>query len=200
MKRFSILVAVVLAVGMTEAFAEAPSARKALDLANQRVTDGARGNVLWMEGTISDLNLRPRQWEITFYDPERLNAGTMVRVKDGQVVRVGGAVRLFDDARWKRFGRNFSGYNLEEIINLNRLRFDSDAIVAKVITHNRLADYQVVGVQLILRKPSDGDVAPTWRVRVLARPKTEGARDRWVGNLTYHAESGELLRDDLAIK
>ncbi len=199
MKAISLVLAVLVwtADGVR---AEALSARRAFELANQRVTDAAQNNLLWMEGTMSDSSLRPRHWEITFYDPERLNAGTMVRIQDGAVVKIGGAVRLFDDARWKRFGRNFTGYSLEELVDLNRWRLDSDAITARAVAHPRLADYQVTGVRLLLRKPSDGDVAPTWRVRVLARPKGESSRDRWVGQLTYSADSGELLRDELNVR
>ena len=52
----------------------------------------------------------------------------------------------------------------------------------------------------LLRKPSDGDVAPTWRVKVLARAKAEGAVSKWVGSLTYNGETGELLRDDLTVE
>ncbi len=199
MKKIVLMLAVLVATaGVTRA--EPLSARRALELANQRVTDGAQNNLLWMEGTMSDSSLRPRHWEVTFYDPERLNAGTMVRIQDSAVVKIGGAVRLFDDARWKRFGRNFSGYSLDELVDLNRWRHDSDAITARVVAHPRLADYTVTGVRMLLRKPSDGDVAPIWRVRVLARPKGEGARDRWVGQLTYNADSGELLRDDLSVR
>ncbi|MCS7049854.1 MAG: hypothetical protein NZ483_11260 [Verrucomicrobiae bacterium] len=193
-------VAVFWALGMSGAWAGTLTARQAMNLANQRVTDAAQNNLIWMEGTHSDENLRPRIWEVTFYDPARLNAGTMVRIQDDQVLKVGGAVRLFDDARWTRFGRNFTGYHVNEIINLKRWNLDSDAVVAKALAHPRLSGYEVVGVRLLLRKPSDGDVAPNWRVTIRARPRDRDSGARWLGSLTYNAETGELLRDDLAVR
>ena len=132
MKKLGLMMAVVLGLMAVAAQAEPVTARKALELANQKLPDAAQNNLIWIEGTLSDTSLRPRQWEITFYDPERLNAGTMVRMQDNSVKKIGGAVRMFDDARWSRFGRNFSGYNLNEIISLARWRFDSDAITAKI--------------------------------------------------------------------
>lgn len=176
------------------------TARQAMNLANQRVTDAAQNNLIWMEGTHSDANLRPRIWEVTFYDPARLNAGTMVRIQDNQVIKVGGAVRLFDDARWTRFGRNFTGYHVDEIINLKRWKLDSDAVAAKALAHPRLSGYEVVGMRLLLRKPSDGDVAPNWRVTIRARPRNHDREAKWIGSLTYNAETGELLRDDLLVR
>lgn len=181
------------------ALANTLTARQAMNLANQRVTDAAQNNLIWIEGTHSDVNLRPRIWEVTFYDPARLNAGTMVRIQDDQVLKVGGAVRLFDDARWTRFGRNFTGYHVNEIISLKRWNVDSDAIVQKASSHPRLSGYEVVGVRLLLRKPSDGDVAPNWRVTIRARARDRDSGARWIGSLTYNAETGELLRDDLAV-
>jgi hypothetical protein len=35
---------------------------------------------------------------------------------------------------------------------------------------------------------------------VRARAKREGANNKWVGSLTYNAETGEVLRDDLDVK
>ncbi len=179
---------------------EQVTAKQALNLANQQVPDYAQNQVLSIEGYNTDSALRPRVWDITLYDHKRFNGGLVVRVKDGAVVSKTGAVRLFDDARWTRFGRNFSGYDPAEIVRLARWALDSDQVVAKVVALPRLSDYEVTALTFVLRKPSDGNVPPVWRIKVRARLKTKASSEGWVGYLQYNAESGELIKDELSVK
>jgi hypothetical protein len=152
-----------------------------------------------MEGSVSDSNLQPRQWDVLLYDPKRTNGGTVVRVKDGAVKSVGASVRMFDDARWKHFGRNFSGYNTGEIISMSRWGIDSDKLISSVVALPKLADVQVTEVRLTLRKLSDGDVPPVWTIKLRARPKHNPSRERWIGSLQVNAESGEVIADNLNV-
>ncbi len=52
---------------------------------------------------------------------------------------------------------------------------------------------------MVLRKPSDGNVPPSWRLRLRARPSDNPSRERWIGYLQYNAETGELLADELTV-
>jgi hypothetical protein len=153
-----------------------------------------------IEGTDSDSNLVPRLWDITLFDTNRVNYGLIVRVKDGAVVSKSGSLRLFDDAHWSHFGRNFSGFYREEIINPKRWKLDSDQIVRAVQAHPKLAGLQVTQVVLTLRKVNDGDVPPVWRIKVRARPQQNPKRESWAGFLEYNAETGELLADELRVE
>jgi hypothetical protein len=190
-------------MGITSgALAEAvqvPTAKNALAIANGSVDEGVKDQVISFEGTSSDSTLQPRQWDVVLYDPARSNGGTIVRVKDGAVMSVGASVRMFDDARWKKFGRNFTGYDLSEIINMGRWTIDSDKLIASVIAIPKLANIQVTEVKLMLRKLSDGDVPPIWTITLRARPKHNPSRERWIGNLQVNAESGEVITDNLNV-
>ena len=180
--------------------AELPSAKQALALANEQVDADVKDQVVVMVGVNSDSDLRPRVWEIVLYDPNRINDGVKLTVKDGAVTAISSSLRMFDDGRWKSFSRNFSGYWPEEIINVGRWAKDSDAIIEAVKSHASLAEYAVTELQFNLRKLSDGDVPPAWRVRVRARPKDNAFREHWVGYLQFNADTGELLRDELTVK
>ncbi len=179
--------------------ADVPAAKQALALANEKVDAEVQDRVIRLIGKMSDSNLRPRLWEITLYDTTRLNDGVQVRVKDGAVASVSSSVRMFDDGRWKNFSRNFSGYWPGEVIDVGRWAVDSDQVVNTARTHPKLAGYELTEVSLVLRKLSDGDVPPHWRIRLRARPADNPTRERWVGYLQYNAETGELLKEELTI-
>lgn len=176
-----------------------PTAKQAVALANAKVDAAIRDHVILLEGKDSDSSLRPRVWEVTYYDHQRWQGGTVVRVKDGAAVSVGPSVRLFDDARVKRFGRNFTGYDKEEIMDVGRWVMDSDKVVAAALAHPRLAGLQVTAVMLRLAKPSDGAVPPQWRVSLRARAAANPTRERWVGHLYYNAETAELVAELLNV-
>ena len=197
-----ILFATVAAFGLAWAAHDAraidlPTAKGALALANAKVDTNAQNQVIVIEGNRSDSDLRPRQWDITMFDTNRVNNGLLVRVKDGAVVSQSGSVRMFDDAHWNHFDRNLSGYSTKEIVNLKRWKLDSDQILRVAQTHPKLAGLQVMEVVLTLRKASDGDVPPVWRIKVRARPQNNPRREGWIGYLEYNAENGELLGDEL---
>jgi hypothetical protein len=176
-----------------------PTAKNVLGIANNPVDDDVKDQVMIMEGSISDSNLQPRQWDVVMYDPKRTNGGTIVRVKDGAVKSVGASVRMIDDGRWKHFGRNFSGYNTGEIISMSRWGIDSDKLISSVVALPKLAEVQVTEVRLTLRKLSDGDVPPVWTINLRARPKHNPSRERWIGSLQVNAESGEVIADNLNV-
>lgn len=197
--QLTLAVAVALMIGGAARAIELPTAKGALALANEQVDASVKDMVIVIRGLRADTNLRPRIWEITLYDTNRLNDGTVVKVKDGAVISTGSSLRMFDDGRGKNFSRNFSGYWPEEVINVGRWSMDSDQLIETVRSHPRLLNYTVTEVSMVLRKLSDGNVPPAWRIRIRARPNDDPARERWVGYLTYNAESGELLRDELTV-
>jgi hypothetical protein len=177
-----------------------PTAKQAVQAANLKLDPGARNQVVIIEGRNSDTDLRLRQWDMTFFDTNKLGGGAIVRVKDGAVVGKSTSVRMFDDARWNRFGRNFTGYEDSEIINPSRWRIDSDEAIKSALGNSKLTGWQVTQAIVTLRKLSDGDVPPVWRIKLRARPVSNPRRERWVGYLQFNGETGELLRDELRIE
>ncbi len=178
---------------------ELPSAKQALQMANDVLDAPTQGQVILIEGSHSDSDLRPRIWDLTFFDRRRLNDGTVVRIKDGAVVSVASSVRIIDDTRWRKFGRNFSGYKGTETINLQRLVFDSDQIIASVTGLPKLHGYQITEIFITIRKLSDGDVPPIWRIRVRARPRAAPWKEHWIGYLQFNGETGDLISDELRL-
>ena len=174
-----------------------PTAKKAADLANTEAKTGGQYRVLRVEGENADSDLRLRQWDVTVYSAERGNNAMLIRVKDGIVVSTTGAVRLFDDARWTKFGRNFSGYNLAEVIQLAHWKLDSADVLARVAALPGLEKLQVTDAKMLLRKLSDGDVPAIWRVKVKARSKAQPGREGWIGAVDLSAETGEVIKNDL---
>lgn len=202
MRRLGIVLPVLLACGAVSARADkllVPTAKQAVELANQKIDASARNHILIIEGDHSDSDMRPRQWDITFYDTAKKHGGVLVRVKDGAVVSTSRSVRLFDDARMSRFERNFSGYDNSEVMNASRWRMDSDEVITKALRHPSLKQVQATEVRLTLRKLSDGDVPPVWHVKVRARQLDKPKRDRWVGYEEFNADYGELLVDQLRV-
>lgn len=189
----------VLAVGAVNAV-EQVTAKQAVTLANQQVDEHVHNQVLLVEGRQSDSQLRPRVWDVTLYDHKRANGAAVLRVKDGAVTSLTGSVRLFDDARWSRFGRNFTGFHVDEIMQWSRWSMDSDQAIAKAVADPRLSAYEVTGVVLQLRKLSDGNVPPVWRVKVRARPKANAAGERWVGYIQFDAETGSVIKNELRVR
>ena len=174
-----------------------PTAKKAADLANTEAKTGGPYRVLRVEGEEADSDLRLRQWDITVYAGDRGNNAMMIRIKDGIVVSTTSAVRLFDDARWTKFGRNFSGYNLAEVLQPARWKLDSPEVLAKVAALPAMEKLQLTDAKMSLRKLSDGDVPAIWRVKVKARSKTQPGREGWVGAVDLSAETGEVIKNDL---
>ncbi len=200
--RMMIMVALMAGAmaGMAQADAiKVSTAKQALALANGSVDDQVRDQLLVMEGTRSDTSLQPRQWDITLFDTGRANGGTMVRVRDGAVMSVGASIRMFDDARWKKFGRNFTGYEESEVINMGRWGVDSDRLIAIIRDLPKMSNVQITEVRMTLRKLSDGDVPPIWTAQLRARPKHNPSRERWIGRLQVDAETGVVLVDNVNV-
>jgi hypothetical protein len=177
--------------------ANVPTAQKNADLANTEVKTGGQFRVIRLEGEDTDSDLHPRQWDITVYDTQRGNHATTVRFKDGVAVSLAGAVRVFDDARWTRFGRNFTGYDPSEIIQLARWKLDSPDVLNRIAGLPGMDKTQITDVKMALRKLSDGDVAPIWRVKVKARSKLQPGREGWIGIVELSAETGEVIQNSL---
>ncbi|MCG3150289.1 MAG: hypothetical protein PCFJNLEI_03772 [Verrucomicrobiae bacterium] len=192
------LVAVVFSLVAAQA-GNVPSAKKALEVATTSESSVASNRLIRLEGTGSDSDMRPRQWDLTFFDSKRKNKGTVVRVKDGAAVSVAGAVRVMDDARVDAGLRNFTGYSPAEVINLARWKLDSNEALAKVSGLAGLEKVQLTDVKMELQKLSDGDVAPVWRVRVKARLRDKPGNENWIGGVELSAETGEILRNDLNV-
>jgi hypothetical protein len=176
---------------------EVVTAKQALAKANASVEGPVRDLLIMLKGYESDTLLRPRVWDITLYDPTRPNNAAVVRVKDSAAVNVASGIRLLDGALWKNFSRNFSGYAAAEVIDLRRWAQDSDRVIARTVSHPKLAGVEVTAVRLLLRKPSDGDVPPLWQIEVSARLINEPRQDKWIGYLQISADSGELITDEL---
>ena len=177
--------------------ANVPTAKKVAELANTEINTGGQFRVIRMEGEDTDSDLHPRQWDVTVYDGQRGNHATTIRFKDGVAVSVAGAVRMFDDARWTQFGRNFTGYDPSEIISVSRWKLDSSDVLSRVAGLPGMDKLQITGTKMALRKLSDGDVPPIWRAKIKARSKLQPGREGWIGVVELSAETGEVIQNSL---
>jgi hypothetical protein len=176
-----------------------PTAKEAKELANSRFVSGAQNQVIRIIGTYSDGDLKPRRWDVTLFDGRRGHNATVVRVRDGVVVSATGSIRLFDDARWSHFGRNFTGYDPDEVINQQRWKLDSPEALTRVLSLPALANVQVTEVVMTLRKLSDGDVPPVWRIALRARSRAVPRRQAWIGYVDLNAETGDILANETRV-
>lgn len=177
-----------------------PTARQAVEIAKRRMSPASQDQVLRVEGRRSGADLRIREWQVTFYDDSRVNNALTVKVEDGQDTDAETVLRMFEDGTWSHFDRNFTGFSNREVINLSRWRIDSDDAVARALRLPALSEVQVTEVRLTLRKLSDGDVPPVWRVNLRARSKTNPSRSAGIGFIDLSAESGEVLRNETRVR
>ena len=177
--------------------ANVPTAKKIADLADAEIKTGGQFRIIRIEGEDADSDLSPRQWDVTVYDPVRGNHATTIRFKDSMAVSMTGAVRVFDDARWTQFGRNFTGYDPSEIIQLVRWKLDSPDVLARIAMLPGMDKVQITDVKMILRKLSDGEVPPVWSVNVKVRSKLKPGREGWIGVVELSAETGEVIQNTL---
>ena len=177
--------------------ANVPTAKKIADIADTEAKTGGQFRVIRLEGEDADSDLSPRQWDVTVYDIVRGNHATTIRFKDGLAVSTTGAVRVFDDAHWTQFGRNFTGYDPAEIIQLARWKLDSTDVLARIATLPGMDKVQITDVKMALRKLSDGDVPPVWHVKVKVRSKLKPGREGWIGVVELSAETGEVIQTTL---
>jgi hypothetical protein len=176
-----------------------PTAKEAKELANSRFVSGNQNQVIRVVGSYSDSDLKPRRWDITFFDGRRGHNASVVRIKDGVVISSTGSIRLFDDARWSHFGRNFTGYDADEVINQQRWKLDSPEALNRVLSLPALANVQVTDVVMTLRKLSDGDVPPVWHITLRARSRAEPRRQAWIGYVDLNAETGDVLANEARV-
>src|SRR5438128_84914 len=130
----------ILALTMLSSVAVAanpPTARQAVDVAKKRMSPVSQDQVLRIEGRRSDPELRIRRWDITFYDDTRVNNAIAVRVDDGQDTETQVQLRMFENASWDHFDRNFTGFSRKEVIDPARWKVDSDNAVSKVLKQPR---------------------------------------------------------------
>jgi hypothetical protein len=197
--RAGIVVAWIVFASLARAAVSIPTARQAVDIAKSRVPPSSQDLVLRIEGVRSDAELRPREWRVTFYDDSRVNNALTVKVEDGRDTKVETVLRMFEDGTWRHFDRNFTGFSRNEAINLSRWKIDSDEAVSRALKQRRISEVQVTEVRLWLRKLSDGDVPPVWRVHLRARSKTHPSREASIGYIDLSAESGEVLRNETRV-
>ena len=179
--------------------ADLPTARQAVSIAKKRMSPVSQDQVLRIEGRRSDPELRIRQWDITFYDDTRVNNAIAVRVDDGQDTETQVRLRMFENASWDHFDRNFTGFSRKEVIDPARWKIDSDDAMSKVLKQPGLSEVQVTEVRMTLCKLSDGEVPPVWRVYLRARSKTNPSREAAIGYVELSAESGEVLRNETRV-
>ena len=177
--------------------ASVTTAKKVANLADDEVKTGGQFRVIRLEGEDADSDLAPRQWDVTVYDMRRGNHATTVRFKDGVAVSQAGAVRVFDDARWSQFGRNFTGYDPAEILQFARWKLDSSEVIDRVAVLPGMEKVKITDVKMSLRKLSDGDVPAVWQVKVKARSKLKPGREGWIGVAELSAETGEIIQNTL---
>ncbi len=194
-----IVVALIVFASLAHGAGSAPTARQAVDIAKKRMPPSSQDLVLRIEGVRSDAELRPREWRVTFYDDSRVNNALTVKVEDGRDTKVETVLRMFEDGTWRHFDRNFTGFSRNEAINLSRWKIDSDEAVSKALKQPRISEVQVTEARLVLRKLSDGDVPPVWRVYLRARSKTNPGRQAAIGYIDLSAESGEVLRNETRV-
>lgn len=192
------LLAFTLSLSVAQA-GNVPAAKKALEIATVKFAAGSTNQAIRLEGSFSDSDLQPRQWDVTFYDAKRSNKGAVVRVKDGAAISIGSAVRIVDSARSDELLRNVTGYDPKEVINLKRWKFDSTEVLTKIGAQAGMDKVQITDVKMELQKLSDGDVAPVWSVRVKARLRSQPSHEGWIGSVVLSAETGEILKNDTNI-
>jgi hypothetical protein len=196
--KLGIALALILSTGLAHA-GSMPTAKQAVDVAKKRMAPASQDLVLRVEGVRSDAEQRPREWRVTFYDDSRVNNALTVKVEDGQDTKAETVLRMFEDGTWRHFDRNFTGFSRNEAINLSRWKIDSDEAVSKALKQPRISEVQITEVRLVLRKLSDGDVPPVWRVHLRARSKSNPSRETAIGYIDLSAESGEVLRNETRV-
>ncbi len=169
--------------------ANPPSAFDARSIAEKKVDEPVRGKVIQMQGAQSAVGLYPTTWKILFWDATAAQNGRAVTVKDGVVSEIKDGYMELEHLR-------LAAYKQEEIIDPQRLKWDSSSALSKVMKMPALRDVKLSSAEFLLTK-NEGAVQPIWHLKLFADKAGQRVE---IGQVKMSAESGEVFEISLQLE
>jgi hypothetical protein len=176
--------ALILGVGMARA--TDPTALELVKEGNRFLGEQSKDKLLGIRSEKSLAGLTPNIWYVSYYDPDVTSR--RVEIKFG-VGRQMGLARS-----WRPFG---GGGSVEKIMDLTKLKVDSDKVIKTAIAEPLLAKFTIKATQVWLEHGAGG---PVWRVRLWVSKLSKPDQAVSVGELYISPETGEVTKSGLDIK
>lgn len=181
-----LLLAALLFCGLCQASrAEDRTAFSLIKDANDYVGKDTRDQIIGFRSEKSVAGLSPNIWYVVYFDKDATFKTTEVKFGAGQKLDVNHPVR-----------QPFAYINDKNVLDLKRLKVDSDQAIKAAIAQPLLEKLTVRATQLWLENM---DGTPTWRVRLWAQKLRHPDSDANIGDVYISADDGKVTKVDLHI-
>ena len=163
-----------------------PTAFELIKEGNRSLGEQSKDKVLDIHSDKSIASLTPNIWYVAYFDPDapkkrvevKFGAGRQMGVKRGMPTPFG------------------AGGSLDKVLDLKKLKFDSDHAIKTATTDPLLAKLTIKATQLWLENSAGTAV---WKVRLWAVKLRKPDATADIGDIFISAESGEVVKSDLHI-
>ena len=166
-------------------FAEERTAFSLIKDANDYVGKDTRDQVVGFRSEKSVASLNPNIWYVVYFDHDATFKTTEVKFGAGQKLEVRHPMRP-----------PFDYTNPRDLLDLKRLKVDSDQAIKTAIAQPLLEKLNVRATQLWLQ---NRDGVPTWQVRMWAAKLRHPDSDANIGDVYVSADDGKVTKVDLHI-
>jgi hypothetical protein len=167
------------------AFAAEPTALSLIKEGNDYVGKDSKDRVVQIRSEKSIGSLTPNIWFVVYYDPDATFKATEVKFGAGKKMDV------------KRPIRALEILNADKVLDLKKLKTDSDAAIKTATSEPLLKNLTLRATQLWL---DDSDAGPVWKIRLWAAKLKNPGDDADVGDVYISAETGKETKIDLHIE
>jgi hypothetical protein len=184
-KLLSLLVVTTFVVASSAFAASEPTALQLVKEGNRFVAEPSKGKVLAFESDRSILGLTPTVWTVSYFDAD-------ARSKVAEV-KFGSGLKLDVKRPWRITGSAKEA----EVIDLTKVKIDSDKALKIATTVQLLQPFSLKQAQLWLQRGDDG---LAWRVRIWAAKPGKPEAVVNVGDVFISPADGSIIRADLHIE
>jgi hypothetical protein len=189
-KRQFLLSSLAFFAMISATLADEPTALNLVKAGNDYVGKDARNKVVQIRSDKSIGSLTPVIWYVVYFDPDATFKATEVKFEAGRKTDVKRPMRMLEYPK------------AEKVIDLSKVKVDSDAAIKTATTDPLLKNVTLKATQLWLERDFKLDLsvdAPIWRVRLWAAKLKNPNDNTDIGEVFISAGDGQVVKRDLHI-
>jgi hypothetical protein len=149
---------------------------------NRYIGEQSKDKVVGIYSEKSIAGLTPDIWYVAYFDPDSKSRPVEVKFGAGRQMGV------------KHRSSVFSGSKAEKILDIKKLKVDSDKAIKTATAEPLLAKLTLKATQLWLENTAG---TPVWKVRLWAAKLAKPDVSADIGEIFISAETGEVVKSDL---